>query len=91
MQANPTRSMYAFCSIPKHPGYFWLCFQAGLNGNKGEWPVKVIPNAFEMQKNVYPDMVALKNGFKMLFQSRSKMPGPPPGQRPPPQQIPIRR
>ncbi|KAF1965153.1 transcription elongation factor spt6 [Bimuria novae-zelandiae CBS 107.79] len=91
VQANPTRSMYAFCSIPKHPGYFWLCFQAGLNGKKGEWPVKVIPNAFEMQKNVYPDMVALKNGFKMLFQSRSKMTGPPPGQRPPAQAIPIRR
>lgn len=86
--------MYAFCAIPKHPGYFWLCFQAGRDGMKGEWPVKVIPNAFEMQKNVYPDMVALKNGFKMLFQSRSKMGGPPGGpggQRPMPQAIPIRR
>ncbi|KAL5372344.1 hypothetical protein DPSP01_013579 [Paraphaeosphaeria sporulosa] len=92
--ANTTRSMYAFCAIPKHPGYFWLCFQAGRDGMKGEWPVKVIPNAFEMQKNVYPDMVALKNGFKMLFQSRSKMAGPPGGpggQRPGPQAIPIRR
>lgn len=81
--ANPQRSIYAFCSIPKHPGYFWLCYLAGKDGKKGEWPVKVIPNAFEMQKNVYPDMVALKNGFKMLFRAKAAMPGPGPGPRPP--------
>lgn len=31
------------------------------------WNVKVIPNAFELQRNQYPDMRALKNGFKTLF------------------------
>jgi transcription elongation factor SPT6 len=36
-------------------------------GPKGAWPLKVVPNAFELQKNIYPDMVALKNGFKMLM------------------------
>jgi len=78
--------MYAFCSIPKHPGYFWLCFQAGKDGKTGGWPVKVIPNAFEMQKHVYPDMTALKNGFKMLFSA--KMAGA--GQRPATTAIPRR-
>ena len=75
--------MYAFCAIPKRPGYFWLCFQAGKDGARGEWPVKVIPNAFEMQKSVYPDMISLKNGFKMLFQTKMS-------QRPPNQTIPRR-
>jgi transcription elongation factor SPT6 len=68
-EANPTRFMYAFCSLPKHPGYFWLCFQPGKSKPPGAWPVKVIPNAFEMHKNIYPDMTALKNGFKMLYSS----------------------
>ena len=35
-------------------------------GPKGAWGIKVVPNAFELQKHVYPDMIALKNGFKML-------------------------
>ncbi|KAF3032899.1 Transcription elongation factor spt6 [Didymella heteroderae] len=68
-KANPNRSMYAFCSMPKHPGYFWICFQMGENKPKGAWVIKVVPNAFELQKNAYPDMVALKNGFKLLIQS----------------------
>jgi transcription elongation factor SPT6 len=59
--------MYAFCSMPKYPGHFWICFQMSAKGPKGAWGIKVIPNAFELQKNVYPDMVALKNGFKMLM------------------------
>lgn len=65
-EANPKRSMYAFCINPKFPGYFYLCFKAGLEGQLSNWPVKVIPNAFELQRNHYPDMRALKNGFKLL-------------------------
>lgn len=67
--ANPNRSMYAFCSMPRYPGHFWICFQMGYNKPKGAWPIKVVPNAFELQKNKYPDMLALKNGFKMLMQT----------------------
>ncbi|KAB2578802.1 putative transcription elongation factor spt6 protein [Lasiodiplodia theobromae] len=66
-EANPRRSMYAFCINPKFPGYFHLCFKAGQQAELASWPVKVIPNAFELQKNHYPDMRALKNGFKLLF------------------------
>jgi len=61
--------MYAFCINAKFPGYFDLCFVAGLGAPLTSWPVKVIPNAFQMQKNAYPDMRALKNGFKTVFQS----------------------
>ncbi|KAK4996112.1 Transcription elongation factor spt6 [Elasticomyces elasticus] len=66
-EANPKRSMYAFCINPKYPGYFYLCFKAGLDAPLNNWPVKIIPNAFELQRNHYPDMRALKNGFKLLF------------------------
>lgn len=66
-EANPKRSMYAFCINPKYPGYFFLCFKAGLDAPLSSWPVRVIPNAFELQKNAYPDMRALKNGFKVLI------------------------
>ncbi|KAF2151435.1 transcription elongation factor spt6 [Myriangium duriaei CBS 260.36] len=66
-EANPKRSMYAFCINPKFPGYFYLCFKAGAGAPLSSWPVKVIPNAFELQKNAYPDMRALKNGFKVLI------------------------
>jgi transcription elongation factor SPT6 len=41
----------------------------GRNKPKGAWGIKVVPNAFELHKHVYPDMVALKNGFKLLIQS----------------------
>ena len=66
-EANPKRSNYAFCIDPKHPGYFHLCFKAGLNAKLQSWSVKIIPQAFELQKNQYPDMKALCNGFKLLF------------------------
>ncbi|KAH0542051.1 Transcription elongation factor spt6 [Glutinoglossum americanum] len=68
-EANPTRSVYAFCINPKYPGYFYLCFKAGPRAQMGSWPVKVIPQAFGMQKHVYPDMRALCNGFKLVFQN----------------------
>ncbi|KAI9684477.1 MAG: Transcription elongation factor spt6 [Trizodia sp. TS-e1964] len=68
-EANPKRSVYAFCIDPKHPGYFFICFKAGINAPLGSWPVKVVPQAFEMQKNAYPDMRALCNGFKIMFGS----------------------
>ena len=66
-EANPKRSMYSFCLNPKYPGYFYLCFKAGGGAGVSSWHVKVIPNAFELQRNHYPDMRALKNGFKLLF------------------------
>ena len=45
-EANPRRSVYAFCLDPKHPGYFHLCFKAGQHARLQSWPVKVIPGAF---------------------------------------------
>jgi transcription elongation factor SPT6 len=69
--------MYAFCAMPKYPGYFWLCYKAGLYGPSGAWPIKVIPNAFELDKHMYPDILSLKNGFKMVFSA--KHPGNPAG------------
>lgn len=66
-EANPRRSCYAFCFNHKHPGYFDLCFKANPKAKIGEWPVKIIPNAFLMRDNVYADMTSLCNGFKMLF------------------------
>lgn len=63
--------MYAFCINPKFPGFFDLCFKAGQDAPLSSWPVKVIPNAFELQRNHYPDMRALKNGFKLLFANAS--------------------
>ncbi|OBT50660.1 hypothetical protein VE04_08830 [Pseudogymnoascus sp. 24MN13] len=70
-EANPKRSVYAFCIDPKHPGYFHLCFKGGQNAKLNAWPVKVIPNAFELLKNPYPDMRALCNGFKLRFASEA--------------------
>ncbi|KAI4258123.1 MAG: hypothetical protein L6R42_005289 [Xanthoria sp. 1 TBL-2021] len=66
-EANPKRSVYAFCIDPKHPGYFFLCFKAGQHAQLQSWPVKIVPQAFELQRNMYPDMRALCNGFKLLF------------------------
>lgn len=77
-EANPKRSMYAFCLNPKFPGYFYLCFKAGREAPLCSWGVKIIPNAFELRKNVYPDMRGLKNGFKLLI-AREGAPGPPRG------------
>ncbi|KAF2119350.1 transcription elongation factor-like protein spt6 [Lophiotrema nucula] len=85
-QANPKRSMYVFCANPKYPGYFWLCYRAGKEARPGAWPVKIIPSAFEMEKSQYPDLPSLKNGFKMLFQSKMSQAQ----QRPPTQSIPRR-
>ncbi|KAF2030272.1 transcription elongation factor Spt6 [Setomelanomma holmii] len=68
-KANPHRSMYAFCSMPRYPGHFWLCFQLGDGKPKGAWPFKVQPGNFEMRGQRYPDMMTLKNGFKMFIQS----------------------
>ncbi|KAI1756038.1 transcription elongation factor SPT6 [Xylaria castorea] len=67
--ANPNRSIYMFCINPKYPGYFNLCFKASRTSAIGMWNVKVVPHAFEMMKNQYPDMRALCNGFKLRFNS----------------------
>ena len=66
-EANPKRSMYAFCINPKYPGYFHLCFKAGLLADLQNWPVKIIPQGFELKRNPYPSMQDLTNGFKLLF------------------------
>ncbi|KAI9657626.1 MAG: Transcription elongation factor spt6 [Bathelium mastoideum] len=78
-EANPKRSMYAFCLNPKFPGYFHLCFKAGRDAELCNWGVKIIPNAFELRKNVYPDMRGLKNGFKLLIQGDAQRGGLPRG------------
>lgn len=74
-QANPTRSMYAFCINRQYPGYFILCFKAGRDAKPQAWPIKVIPNAFELMKNPYPDMKALRNGFKTIYMHQSSSRG----------------
>lgn len=66
-EANPRRSCYAFCFNHQHPGYFDLCFKANPRSKVGQWPVKVVPNAFMMRDNLYADMNQLCNGFKMMF------------------------
>ncbi|EPX73751.1 transcription elongation factor Spt6 [Schizosaccharomyces octosporus yFS286] len=71
-EANPKRSCYTFCSDQDHPGYFVLCFKAGVSSPVLAWPVKVIPNAYFLQGNVYADMTALCNGFKLLYAARAK-------------------
>lgn len=65
--ANPTRSIYAFCIDPKHPGYFYLCFKANKAAKIGHWFVRIIPNGFEFLKEKYPNMRDLCNGFKTRF------------------------
>jgi len=72
VEANPRRSMYAFCINREYPGYFNLCFKPAPNVAVQTWPVKVIPGGFEMRKNSYPDMQSLKNGFKMLVATRGR-------------------
>ncbi|KAI9827301.1 MAG: Transcription elongation factor spt6 [Phylliscum demangeonii] len=74
-EANPKRSVYVFCLNSKHPGYFHLCFKAGQRAQLSSWPVKVIPNAFEMRNNAYPDMRALCNGFKLMFSNMHGLKG----------------
>ena len=75
-EANPKRSMYAFCINPKYPGYFYLCFKAGLEAPCASWPIKIVPGAFELQKSQYPQVSALKNGFKLLYQNMAARGGP---------------
>ncbi|KAK3941237.1 SH2 domain-containing protein [Diplogelasinospora grovesii] len=69
IDANPNRSMYAFCVDTQHAGYFWLCFKANRKTDVQAWPVRVIPHAYELLKSQYPDMRALCNGFKLRYQS----------------------
>ncbi|KAI1006032.1 Transcription elongation factor [Podosphaera aphanis] len=68
-EANPKRSVYAFCLDPRHPGHFFLCFKAGQAARVNAWPVRIVPNAFELMKSPYPDMKALCNGFKLRHMS----------------------
>ncbi|KAI5359068.1 Putative tex-like protein, HTH domain superfamily [Septoria linicola] len=74
-EANPKRSMYAFCLNRQYPGYFFLCFKAGFSAPLCHWPVKVIPQGFELRGNKYPDVRALKNGFKLIMSNMSQQNG----------------
>lgn len=58
--------MYGFCLNPSHPGYFLLMFKKDHQSKAVHWHAKVIPSGFELQGNKYPNMNALKNGFKTL-------------------------
>jgi len=69
IDANPTRSAYFFCLDPKHPTCFFLCFKENPRSPVMTWGVRVIPHAFELMHNQYPDMRALCNGFKLRYQS----------------------
>ncbi|KAK9370436.1 SH2 domain-containing protein [Lipomyces kononenkoae] len=69
-EANPRRSNYAFCLDAKNPGYFCLCFKAGLNSKVVTWPVKVIPNGYQLLNAIYPDVQQLCNGFKMQYAAK---------------------
>ncbi len=71
VDANPTRSAYAFCIDPKHPGYFYLCFKANRASRVNAWLVRVVPHAYELMKSQYPDMRALCNGFKLRHQTET--------------------
>lgn len=68
--ANPKRSVYAFCLDPKHPGFFYLCFKAGPMSSVKSWPVRIVPNAFELMQSPYPDMKSLCDGFKLRHMRR---------------------
>ncbi|CAK1356684.1 unnamed protein product [Cercospora beticola] len=74
-EANPKRSMYAFCLNRQYPGYFYLCFKAGFNAPLAHWAVKVIPQGFELRGNKYPDVRALKNGFKLIMSNMATQNG----------------
>ncbi|KAK9462225.1 SH2 domain-containing protein [Lipomyces oligophaga] len=65
--ANPSRSNYAFCLDMKHAGYFDLCFKAGASSKVVVWPVKVIPNGYQLRRAVYPSVQELCNGFKLMY------------------------
>lgn len=68
-EANPRHGSYNFAIDPTHPGYFYLMFKANHNTPCVTWPAKVIPSGFELQGNKYPNMQALRNGFKTLCQN----------------------
>jgi transcription elongation factor SPT6 len=65
MDANPNRSIYAFCIDTKRPGCFYLCFKSTRQTPVSFLPVRVIPKGFELMNSSYPDMRALSNGFKL--------------------------
>lgn len=65
--ANPKRSIYAFCFDHKRPGYFLLCFKTSQRAPVETWHVKVIPNGYELMNSSYADVPSLCNGFKKMF------------------------
>lgn len=67
--------MYAFCLNRSYPGYFYLCFKAGYAAPPAHWAVKVIPQGFELRNNKYPDVRALKNGFKLIMSNMAMQNG----------------
>ena len=66
-EANSMRSNYAFCLNPHQGGSFHLCFKTSRAAPLQTWPVRVIPEAFELGGAAYPNMRQLCNGFKITF------------------------
>lgn len=74
-KANNNRSCYCFCFNRKAPGYFFLLFKLADTSEKTyTWNVKVLPNGYMLNKNIYPDMVHLCNGFKKTVQNKMSNP-----------------
>ncbi|KAK6526358.1 Transcription elongation factor spt6 [Orbilia ellipsospora] len=71
-EAFPGRTVYIFCPDPKRPGHFDLCFKTGLNKPCHSWKVTVVPQAFSLANNLYGDVNALCNGFKILFTNQQQ-------------------
>ncbi|GMG56044.1 unnamed protein product [Ambrosiozyma monospora] len=70
-KANKNRSTYCFCYNHRAPGYFCLVFKLGDKTDKTYvWNIKVLPTGYQLNKNTYPDMVHLCNGFKKLLQNQ---------------------
>ncbi|KAF3932107.1 hypothetical protein ABW20_dc0106910 [Dactylellina cionopaga] len=71
-EAFAGRIVYIFCPDPKRPGHFDLCFKTALNKPCQSWKVTVVPQAFSLANNLYGDVNALCNGFKILFTNQQQ-------------------
>ncbi|KAK6507188.1 Transcription elongation factor spt6 [Arthrobotrys musiformis] len=71
-EAFPGRTVYVFHPDPKRPGHFDLCFKTGQNKPPNSWKVTVVPQAFSLANNLYGDVNALCNGFKILFTNQQQ-------------------
>lgn len=69
IKANPKKGGYIFALNHKRPGWFLLLFKTSAESELFTWNIKVVPNGYEMQNHVYPDMLLLCNGFKTIMQN----------------------